>query len=365
MSHPFYKEDIVKLALKTKLRPLIQQITKINIGGANNPEFIVIHFVGASGQAKANADYFQYVYREASAQIFEDKNSSYQVVPNNRVAWHIGDGAYAGRGGSANGYKKRGMATNTNSIGIEGCQDTSTGSNVWAWQFHINTYVMMLLRAIDLQKKYGIPDSKVIRHFDASEKSCPGNWMANDWARWKQFKKDLADIKKAMAGGVVEATPTPKPKPVPTDDGKLPLTNMYTIKTGDTLGKIAREHKVSVKQLAEWNSIKNVNIIFPETKIFIKSPEQAKPITPVSTITQNGKPVPKSGGFKFSEEVNIRNQAGAWGSIPDSYYPGETLNKYDSVTLSGGHIWLGYKSYDGKQRYVSAGTPTVAYGQFV
>jgi len=363
--HPFYKEDIVALALKTKLRPLTQQITKVNIGGTNNPEFIVIHFVGAAGQAKANADYFQYVYREASAHIFEDKNSSYQVVPDNRVAWHIGDGAYEGRGGSANGYKIKGMATNTNSIGIEGCQDTSTGSNVWAWQFHVNTYVMMLLRTIDLQKKYGIPDNKVIRHFDASQKSCPGNWMVNDWARWKQFKKDLADIKKAMAtGGVVDVTPTPVPVPE-TNDGKQPLTNMYTIQTGDTLGKIAREHKVTVQQLAEWNNIKNVNLIFPETKIFVKSPDQAKPVTPVSTITQNGKAVPKTGGFIFSEEVNIRNQAGAWGPIPDRYYPGEKLNKYDSVTLAGGHIWLGYKSYDGKQRYISAGTPNVAYGKFV
>lgn len=49
--NPYYGEDIVALALKTKLRPLTQQITKVNIGGTNNPEFIVIHFVGAAGQA--------------------------------------------------------------------------------------------------------------------------------------------------------------------------------------------------------------------------------------------------------------------------------------------------------------------------
>lgn len=365
MTHPFYNVDVVALALKTKLRPLIQQITKINIGGANNPKFIVIHFVGASGQAKANADYFQYVYRESSAHIFEDKNSSYQVVPDKRVAWHIGDGAYAGRGGSANGYKIPGMATNTNSIGIEGCQDTSTGSNVWAWQFHINTYIQMLLRTIDLQKKYNIPDSRVIRHFDASQKSCPGNWMANDWARWKQFKKDLADIKKAMSqGGIKDVTPDPVPEPE-ADDGKMALTNMYTIKTGDTLGKIAREHKVRVAQLAEWNNIENVDLIFPETKIFVQAPETAKPVTPVSEIMQNGKSVPKSGGYIFSEIVNVRNQPGAYGSVPAKYYPGEKLNKFDSVQMAGGHIWLGYKSYDGKQRYVSAGTPYVAYGKFV
>lgn len=340
--------------------PITKQLTKINKGakGTNKPRFIVIHFVGASGQAKANADYFEYTYREASAQYFCDPKSIYQVVEDDTPAWHIGDGAYAGRGGSANGYKISGMATNTNSIGIEGCQDVTTGKNVWEWQFHPETYKRMLWLTKHLQKKYNIPDSRVIRHYDASEKSCPGNWMKNNWAKWHQFKRDLANL------GKVEVN-VPVPEKPSVNDGKQQLNNMYTIKPGDTLGKIAREHKVTVKKLADWNGIKNVNLIFPETKIFIKAPEEAKPVTPVTTIMQNGKAVPKSGGFIFSEEVNIRNQAGAWGPIPDRYYPGEKLNKYDSVTLAGGHIWLGYTSYDGKQRYISAGTPNVAYGKFI
>ena len=86
--------------------------------------------------------------------------------------------------------------TNTNSLGIEGCQDTSTGKNVWEWDFHPNTYEQMLLQTSAWMDKYNVPINKVVRHYDASRKSCPGNWMANDWAKWKKFKKDLAELRK-------------------------------------------------------------------------------------------------------------------------------------------------------------------------
>lgn len=90
MSHPFYNTDIVALALKTKLRTPVQKITQVNMGGVNTPQYIVIHFVGAAGQALANANYFYTTYRSASAHIFIDANTTYQVVPDNRVAWHVG-----------------------------------------------------------------------------------------------------------------------------------------------------------------------------------------------------------------------------------------------------------------------------------
>lgn len=358
--HPYYGVDIVALAVKTKLRTPITQITKVNIGGANNPEWIVVHFVGAAGQAKANGDYFEYQYREASAHLFADPKVTVRVVPDNRVAWHIGDGAYAGRGGSANGYKITGKATNTNSLGIEGCQDTSTGTNVWAWQFHVDTYVQIILQVIDWQKKYGIPDSRVIRHFDASEKSCPGNWMANNWARWYRFKQDLVAVKKALATGTIPET---NPTPVTPDDGKPVVTGMYTIKSGDTLGKIAKAHGVTVANLVSWNAIKNPDLIFPETKIHVKNPANTVPVE--TGIKQNGKLVPTSGKFKFSEVVNVRGNAAASGAILAQYKHNQTVN-YHRVVEANGFIWLVYiRAINGKEAYVSAGTRNVAYGQII
>src|SRR5699024_4234871 len=74
-----------------KLRTPIKKHTLVNMGGQiGKIEYIVIHFVGASGQALANANYFYNVYREASAHVFIDPNVTYEVVPENRVAWHVG-----------------------------------------------------------------------------------------------------------------------------------------------------------------------------------------------------------------------------------------------------------------------------------
>ena len=40
-------------------------------------------------------------------------------------------------------------------------------------------------------KKYNIPASNVIRHFDVSTKLCPAPWRFNNWAKWKEFKQSL------------------------------------------------------------------------------------------------------------------------------------------------------------------------------
>ena len=44
---------------------------------------------------------------------------------------------------------------------------------------------------------------------------------------------------------------------------------VYTVKAGDTLGKIARANKTTVAKLAELNNIKNVNLIYVGQKIKI------------------------------------------------------------------------------------------------
>lgn len=338
-----------------KLYPIKKDLTTVNRGakGANRPQWIIIHFVGASGQAKDNANYFRHVYREASAHYFVDPHQIIQVVEDDTPAWHIGDGYRSGRG-QYNGYHRYG-ATNNNSIGIEGCQDVTTGKNVWHWQFHPKTYQQMLLLTKHLQEKYNIPDSRVIRHFDASGKMCPGNWQWNNWAKWHQFKKDLANLKKNVHS-------QSSPSTTKVDDGKQKLPHTYTVQVGDTLSKIARKYKVTVADLVKWNQIKNKNLIFPETKLFVQAPEKAKVAT--GNIRQNGRLVRNKGSFKFNTVVNVRNQAGAYGFVPAQYHPGEVVH-YDSVLQSGGFIWLKYQSYDGHTQYVAAGTPTVAYGQFI
>lgn len=323
------------------LYPIEKDYTSVNMGGKNTPQWIVIHFVGAAGQARANANYFRHTYRGASAHYFVDPNRIIQVVPDNRQGWHVGDGASSGRG-QYNGYHRYG-ATNANSIGIEMCQDTSRGRNAWEWPIHEKTYEQTLLLTKYLQKKYNIPNERVIRHFDASGKACPGVWMANDWAKWKQFKADLSKEEVKTSAGKAEATKVSKEK--------VSQSNLYTIKVGDTLSKIAKVHEVTVADLVKWNDIKDPDLILPESKIIVRKIEE-----------KSG--VKRQGQFRFNTTVNVRNQAGAHGPVPAQYYRGEVVS-YSDVIEKDNMLWLQYKSWTGSTQYVSAGTKAEPYGTFL
>lgn len=82
--------------------------------------------------------------------------------------------------------------TNKNSLGIEMCVDKN---NVVSAKTEANTIELTKY----LMKKYNVPASNVVRHYDASRKSCP-NWSANGWSRWTEFKKKLT--------GTSTSTPT-------------------------------------------------------------------------------------------------------------------------------------------------------------
>ena len=325
--------------INQQLRKPIQMITNINMGGYKSKvEYIVIHWVGAVGQAVDNGRYFKDVYREASAELFIDQNVTVQVVPENRVAWHVGDG-----------LGKYGIR-NDNAIGIELCLDVTTSDNLWKMEVHPNTYQQAILLVASLMQKYGVGLNRVVRHYDASRKLCPGMWMENNWQQWWQFKKDLEQF--------ISGNP-PKDSTQISDnnisDGKgSQVKGMYLIKQGDTLSKIAKDHKVSVNDLIKWNKIENANLIFPDTKIFVTEPKKDNSFENIH----------KQGAFRFSETVNIRNQAGAWGDIPDRYYKGEVVN-YEDFVVKDKMIWLKYTSHDGKTRYISAGTKEKPFGKFI
>ena len=55
---------------------------------------------------------------------------------------------------------------------------------------------------------------------------------------------------------------------------------VYTVRSGDTLTKIAAKYGVTVKDLVAWNNISNPNLIYVNQKIVIKkggSSQKPKP----------------------------------------------------------------------------------------
>ena len=162
---------------------ITKNITTVNrTKGVNTKKYIVIHYTGnRTDSALANANYFKSVNRGASAHYFVDKTSIYQCVEDNDAAWAVG--VNYGKNNLFNTVKNR------NSISIEMCSNGGKIAN--------ETYKNTVELTRYLMKKYGIPASHVVRHWDVCSKACPGwnGWGANgcDASIWNQFKKDIAN----------------------------------------------------------------------------------------------------------------------------------------------------------------------------
>ena len=154
--------------------PIQRKISNYNYSSrnGNSIKYIVLHYTGNKGDtAKNNVDYFYGGDRNASAHYFVDDNSIWQSVEESNSAWAVGDG------------KGSYGITNQNSISIEMCCNSS---GIISEKTEINALELVKY----LQSKYGISNSNVVRHYDASRKVCP-NWSANNWSRWTTFKNKL------------------------------------------------------------------------------------------------------------------------------------------------------------------------------
>lgn len=120
---------------------------------------VVVHYTGAGGSAHENLVYFSRPGAGASAHYFIGKAGDLRrSVPECDTAWHAGN-----------------WGVNLSSVGIEVC---SAGEPFTEAQ-------VRTLRAIvrDLMARYGIPASRVIRHYDVTGKRCPAPYVGE--AAWR------------------------------------------------------------------------------------------------------------------------------------------------------------------------------------
>lgn len=162
-----------------------------------NIEYIVVHYVGATGDAKANVNYYnQKTSTSASADFFVGHTGDiwqYNPDPKTRYCWAVGGGKQSVQGGSFYGKAK-----NANTVHIEMCVKNS-GSNKAAnsndWYFTDATVSSTVELVKYLMKLYNIPASNVIRHFDVNGKACPGvvgwNALSGDESKWNDFTKKI------------------------------------------------------------------------------------------------------------------------------------------------------------------------------
>lgn len=211
---------------------------------ANKVEYIVLHDTGNKTDSdEANANYFCGGYRKSSAHYFVDDDSITQLVLDKDGAFHCGDG---------NG--KYGI-TNRNSIGIEMCRVNNTVT--------VKTESNTIELVKYLMKKYNVPISKVVRHYDASRKPCPGSFITNNWARWSYFKSKLTDI------------PVPVTNEVKVKYGSVTATTLNIRDGAGTnykiIGTVKKGEKIKIlKESGEWYKIEFKNQEAWVSKAYVK-----------------------------------------------------------------------------------------------
>lgn len=149
-------------------------------GRAVPVSFLVLHYVGATGSAVANARYYGSAVVGASAHYFVGHASEgaavYASVAERDTAWHCG---------RADGKYRHPYARNANSIGIELCCHQRPDGT---WYIEAETVAAAVELARDIVARYGIPEDNVLRHYDVTGKLCPRPWV-EDTAAWEAFKR--------------------------------------------------------------------------------------------------------------------------------------------------------------------------------
>lgn len=154
-----------------------------NISRRTQPvRYIVVHYTGsgtsAPGSARKNCQYFAGGNRNSSAHYFIDDGYIYEYAdPDRYYTWHCGDGK--GRYGIAN----------ANSVGIEVCRN---GNQPYTAAELDRLHWMVR----QLMERYDVPESRVMRHYDASRKACP-YWYtpygSGGTAGWNNLRNTITD----------------------------------------------------------------------------------------------------------------------------------------------------------------------------
>ncbi|WP_415276476.1 N-acetylmuramoyl-L-alanine amidase [Clostridium perfringens] len=155
--------------------PIQKRLIRYNYSSRNGRkiEYIVVHDTGNTGRGadvNAHFNFFNGADRQSSADYFVDDHSIGQFVEDWNYSWHCGDG------------KGRYGITNSNSIGVEICINSD------------GNYVQAVKNAAELVRylmgKYHIDIDHVVRHYDASRKSCPNQIInGKDGITWTKFKQ--------------------------------------------------------------------------------------------------------------------------------------------------------------------------------
>ena len=151
------------------------------------PEFIVVHNTANDASARNEVAYMVRNNNQVSFHYAIDDKEIVQGIPENRNAWHAGDG------GNGLGNRK--------GLSIEICYSLSGGSKFVAAEKLAAKFIAYKLQ----EKGWGI--DKVKKHQDFSGKYCPHRTLDMGWQRFLDMVK--SELDKLKGGATVEEKNVP------------------------------------------------------------------------------------------------------------------------------------------------------------
>lgn len=274
-------------------------------------KYIVIHDTGNTGKNAGVDSHFNYFNggdRNASADYFVDDKKIGQFVEDYNYSWHCGDG----RGAYG--------ITNNNSIGIELCINPEVNRAT-----AINNLIDLTKH---LMSKYNIPLDRVVRHYDASRKSCPNSMRANNWAEWIAFKNRLSSSDNSQ------------------NSSSSTNDNLYRVR------KSWSEVSTQKGAYKDLNNATNEAKKHSGYKVFNKDGKQVYPKELTSSVLlqsykENGKATVVCSSLNVRDNYDIKNS-----NVVANYSRGESFY-YNEVYITSDYVFVSYISNSGYKRYVA------------
>lgn len=183
---------------------------------------LAIHYTATNASARNNAIYFSRPGAGASAHYFIDGGGTiYQSVSENDTAWAVGN-----------------WTMNCKSISIE---VVSAGQDFTSAEIAELTWLTQ-----DIMKRYGIPASRVIRHYDVTGKHCPAPYVNS--SKWNALHAQITSG--ATDGGSYNPPSTPS---APTESaGKVNVWYEGYDDTHGWLGEVCNYNNSNGDGFAGW-----------------------------------------------------------------------------------------------------------------
>lgn len=322
-----------------------------------NPTRIVVHNTANDASARNEIQYMINNRNEVSYHYAVDDKEIVQGIPENRNAWHAGDGG--------NGVGNR------QGIAIEICYSKSGGARFDAAEALAAKFIASKLK----QKGWGI--DKVTKHQDYSNKYCPHRTLDKGWQRFlNMIQKELGQTTTSSpsapnsSSGEKYSTGTP----ICTNTLSVNCNGTGKVYTGDwsgTIGRVIKGAKYPYRVDRNGVAIGWTNDTGVDTD----------PHVPGGTATQsvqtvlNGIPsdlVRENATFYPNTTLKIRKAPTEKGIDTGLYYTNGMSVRYDGYVKREGFVWISWISASsGERRWMKAGVlnskgyNTNPYGRFV